>query len=34
MRTVWLVLQLGTPDEIPAEDGAKLHYPYTHVYGQ
>jgi len=33
-RTVWLALQLGTPDEIPAEDVAKLHRRYTKVYGQ
>jgi L-ribulose-5-phosphate 4-epimerase len=33
-RTVWVALQLGIPDEIPAEDVAKLHYRYTHVYGQ
>ncbi len=33
-RAVWLALQLGTPDEIPAEDVAKLHHRYTHVYGQ
>ncbi len=33
-RTVWLALQIGQPDEIPAEDVAKLHYRYTHVYGQ
>lgn len=33
-RTVWLALQLGIPDEIPAEDVAKLHHRYTHVYGQ
>jgi L-ribulose-5-phosphate 4-epimerase len=33
-RTVWLALQLGVPDEIPAEDVAKLHHRYTHVYGQ
>jgi L-ribulose-5-phosphate 4-epimerase len=33
-RTVWLSLQLGQPDEIPPEDVAKLHYRYTHVYGQ
>ncbi len=33
-RTVWYALQLGTPDEIPAEDVAKLHHRYTHVYGQ
>jgi L-ribulose-5-phosphate 4-epimerase len=33
-RTVWLALQLGQPAEIPPEDVAKLHYRYTHVYGQ
>jgi L-ribulose-5-phosphate 4-epimerase len=33
-RTVWLALQIGVPDEIPAEDVAKLHHRYTHVYGQ
>lgn len=33
-RTVWYALQLGTPDEIPAEDVAKLHQRYTQVYGQ
>jgi L-ribulose-5-phosphate 4-epimerase len=33
-RTVWLALQLGVPDELPAEDVAKLHHRYTHVYGQ
>lgn len=33
-RTVWLSLSLGTPDEIPAEDVAKLHRRYTNVYGQ
>ncbi len=33
-RTVWYALQLGTPDEIPAEDVAKLHQRYTNVYGQ
>lgn len=33
-RTVWLALQLGLPDEIPAEDVARLHHRYTHVYGQ
>jgi L-ribulose-5-phosphate 4-epimerase len=32
--SVWMALQLGTPDEIPAEVVAKLHYRYTHVYGQ
>lgn len=33
-RTVWLALQIGTPDEISAEDVEKLHHRYTHVYGQ
>jgi len=33
-RTVWLALQLGQPEEIAAEDVAKLHHRYTHVYGQ
>lgn len=33
-RSVWLALQLGVPDEIPAEDVAKLHDRYTNVYGQ
>jgi len=33
-RTAWLALQLGRPDEIAAEDIAKLHHRYTHVYGQ
>jgi L-ribulose-5-phosphate 4-epimerase len=33
-QAVWLALQLGQPDEIPAEDVAKLHHRYTHVYGQ
>ena len=33
-RTVWLALQIGQPDEIPPEEVAKLHYRYTHVYGQ
>ncbi|MEJ5199601.1 MAG: L-ribulose-5-phosphate 4-epimerase [Anaerolineae bacterium] len=33
-RTVWLALQLGQPEEIAPEDVAKLHYRYTHVYGQ
>src|SRR5689334_20042707 len=31
---VWMALQLGTPDEIPAEDVAKLHYRYKNIYGQ
>jgi L-ribulose-5-phosphate 4-epimerase len=33
-RTVWIALQLGTPDEIPPEDVARLHHRYTTVYGQ
>ena len=33
-RTVWLALQLGTPDEIPAEAVAKLRARYRDVYGQ
>ncbi len=33
-RTVWLARQLGKPDEIPAEMVEKLHYRYTHDYGQ
>lgn len=33
-RTVWLALQIGQPDEIPPDNVAKLHYRYTHVYGQ
>ena len=33
-KTVHLALQLGMPDEIPADDVAKLHHRYTHVYGQ
>jgi L-ribulose-5-phosphate 4-epimerase len=32
--TVWLALQIGTPDVIPPEDVEKLHYRYTHIYGQ
>jgi L-ribulose-5-phosphate 4-epimerase len=33
-KTVFLALQLGQPDEIPAEDVAKLNYRYMNVYGQ
>ena len=33
-KTVWLAMQIGVPDEIPPEDVEKLHYRYTHVYGQ
>lgn len=33
-KTVWIALQMGTPDEISPEDLARLHDRYTHVYGQ
>lgn len=33
-RTIWIAKQLGEPDEIPADMVAKLHYRYTHEYGQ
>jgi L-ribulose-5-phosphate 4-epimerase len=33
-HTVWIALQLGTPDEIPADAVAKLHDRYMNVYGQ
>lgn len=33
-KTVWISLQLGTPDEISAEDIARLHDRYTNIYGQ
>jgi L-ribulose-5-phosphate 4-epimerase len=33
-RTTWLALQLGQPDEIKADDLAKLHNRYTKEYGQ
>lgn len=33
-RTVSIALQMGQPDEISAEDVAKLRYRYTHEYGQ
>jgi L-ribulose-5-phosphate 4-epimerase len=33
-RTTWLALQIGRPDVIPAEDVARLHQRYQHVYGQ
>jgi L-ribulose-5-phosphate 4-epimerase len=32
--TVWIALQIGQPEEIPEELVEKLHYRYTHVYGQ
>jgi L-ribulose-5-phosphate 4-epimerase len=33
-KTVWLAMQIGVPDEIPAEDVERLHHRYIHVYGQ
>lgn len=33
-RTVWLALQIGTPDEIPEDDVSRLHYRYQNIYGQ
>lgn len=33
-KTVWLALQIGTPEELNPDDIAKLHDRYTHVYGQ
>ena len=33
-RTIWMAKQLGEPDEIPADMVEKLHYRYTHEYGQ
>jgi L-ribulose-5-phosphate 4-epimerase len=33
-RTVWLALQIGQPDEIPAEEIERLHHRYQHEYGQ
>src|SRR5512140_1599064 len=33
-KTVWLAMQIGTPDVIPQEDVDKLHHRYMHVYGQ
>ena len=32
--TVWMAMQLGTPNVIPQEDVEKLHHRYTNVYGQ
>jgi L-ribulose-5-phosphate 4-epimerase len=32
--TVWMALQIGIPDVITLENVEKLHYRYTHVYGQ
>jgi len=33
-RTGCLARQLGEPEEICADDVARLHHRYTHVYGQ
>lgn len=33
-KTVWIALQMGIPEEIPAEMVAKLHDRYMNVYGQ
>jgi len=33
-KTVSIALQMGSPDEISAEDIAKLYDRYTNVYGQ
>ena len=33
-KTVWLAMQIGTPDEIPQDDVDKLHDRYMNVYGQ
>jgi L-ribulose-5-phosphate 4-epimerase len=32
--TVWMAYQMGQPDEISAEDIARLHDRYSNVYGQ
>jgi L-ribulose-5-phosphate 4-epimerase len=32
--TIWLALQIGTPEDILQEDVDKLHHRYTQVYGQ
>lgn len=33
-KTVWLAMQIGTPDEIPSDAVEKLHHRYTNIYGQ
>jgi L-ribulose-5-phosphate 4-epimerase len=33
-KTVWLAMQIGTPDEIPSEDVMRLHHRYMNDYGQ
>jgi len=32
--TVWLAMQIGTPNALPQEDVVRLHERYTNVYGQ
>ena len=32
--TVWMAMQIGKPEEIPAGRCEKLHERYTRVYGQ
>jgi L-ribulose-5-phosphate 4-epimerase len=32
--SVWMAMQIGSPDVIPAEDVQKLHHRYMHIYGQ
>lgn len=32
--TIWLAMQIGTPEDIHQEDVDKLHHRYTQVYGQ
>ena len=32
--TVWMAMQIGTPDVISQEDVEKLHHRYTKIYGQ
>ena len=34
VRTVWLALQIGKPDEIPPEAVTRLRARYRDVYGQ
>ena len=33
-KTVWLAMQIGTPEEISQGDVEKLHQRYVNVYGQ
>jgi len=33
-KTVWLAMQIDTPDEIPSDAVEKLHHRYVNVYGQ